>query len=145
MFARAVSVGFTGLSHQVVDEDLGGARLADYTSHLGDQKVWQNARVERAWTNRDDVCGANGFESFGQGKTLFRLESQLANRNFGSGDLSLTANDGSIFEFCCEPDVANRRGIYVTLACENLRRDANRFIESPVTSVNAAKNRFPKL
>src|SRR5215204_2901098 len=48
MFAGTVAVSFTGLSHQVVDEDLCRARLADHPRDLAHEQVRQDARVERA-------------------------------------------------------------------------------------------------
>src|ERR1044072_4760121 len=52
VFPRVVAVRFTGLSRQVVDKDLRRARLADHACSLAHEKIRQNARVKRAWSDR---------------------------------------------------------------------------------------------
>src|SRR6185369_4803730 len=69
VLSRAVTVSLAGLSHEVVDEDLRCPRLADNASHLSNQKIRQDARVERAWSNRDDVGSANRFQRARQRQT----------------------------------------------------------------------------
>src|SRR5215212_9431381 len=74
VFPGVVAVSFAGLSHQVVDKDLCGARLTDHPCDLAHEQVRQDACVERAWPNGDDVSGANRFEGCGEGETLLRLQ-----------------------------------------------------------------------
>src|SRR6185312_8091502 len=104
MFPRVVPVSFAGLSHQVVDEDLRRTRLTDHTGDLADKEIRENAGVQRTRPNRDDVGSANCSEGFGEGNALLRFESQPADRNFGSGDLSLATHDRSVFKLRRESD-----------------------------------------
>jgi hypothetical protein len=99
VLSRAVTVSLAGLRHEVVDQDFCRTRLADDASHLSNEKIRQDARVERAWTNRDDVGSANRFQRRGQWQTLFRFQPKSAYRNFRSGDLSLTVHQRSVVEF----------------------------------------------
>src|SRR5918912_2221191 len=64
MLARRIAVRLSGLRHQVADENTDGARAADHVCDARHQQVRENARVERAWTNGDEVCGTNGRQSF---------------------------------------------------------------------------------
>src|SRR5882762_2998093 len=59
MLTYVVPISFTGLCHQVCDEYPGGARFANGVGHPSYDQVWNYTGIQRAWSDSDDVRGAN--------------------------------------------------------------------------------------
>jgi len=84
MIGEGVAGGFAGLGHQIGDVDARSFGFGDGAGNFGDQQVRENAGVERAGTEEDQVGLLDGFDGPGErtdavrGQLSFLIGTRLA-------------------------------------------------------------------
>lgn len=70
VIGEGVAGGFAGLGHKIGDVDARRFGLGDGAGDFWNQKIGQNAGVERAWAEKDEVGVLDGFDHGGKGAHL---------------------------------------------------------------------------
>src|SRR5438309_10880266 len=82
---ESVTGGFAGLGHQIGDVDAWSLGLGDGAGDFGDQQVRENAGVERAGTEEDQVGLLDGFDGPGERTHAARGKLDFLDRRAAAG------------------------------------------------------------
>ena len=146
MIRERVAGGFAGLGHQIGDVDARGFGFGDGAGDFRDQQIGQDAGVERAGAQENEVGLLDGFDDRGKQGARWRGESLsfLMGARLAVMRVSpwTTRPFSSVATRCTFESVDGkmRPRMARTLL---LTRMAS--VKSPVTCVSAARKRLPKL
>src|SRR5216683_6731543 len=99
MIGKGVAGGFAGLGHQIGDVDAGGPGLGDGGCNLRDQEIGEDAGVERAGSEEDEVGVLDGFDGFGERADAARGKLEFLDwRAAAGGDAGFAVNGAAVFE-----------------------------------------------
>jgi hypothetical protein len=101
----AIAVGFAWFRHQVANEDDARVGAGDPVRDALDQEGGDQACVEAAWADDDEVRGLEGGKSLGDGTGIDGLETHSANLTPGQSDLRLARSGASVSEFSAQREV----------------------------------------
>src|SRR6267378_1602469 len=130
MIGESVAGGFAGLGHQIGDVDARSLRLGDGAGDFRDEQVRENAGVERAGTEEDQVGLLNGFDGPGEWTHAARGKLDfLDRRSAAGGDAGFAVNGAAVFERGDEVNVRKRRWKNAAANGEHFAADADGFGE----------------
>src|SRR6266513_4167201 len=130
MIGESVAGGFTGLGHQIGDVDARSLGLGDGSGNFGDQQVRENAGVERAGTEEDQVGLLDGFDGPGERTHAARGKLDFRDRRTAAGsDAGLAVNGAAVFERGNEVNVRKRRWKNAAANGQHFAADADGFGE----------------
>jgi hypothetical protein len=124
-----VSGGFAGLGHEISDVDARSFGSGDGVGDFGNQKVGEDAGVERAWTEQDEVGFADGFEGFGKGASSTRRKREALDAFAAGGDAGFAVDAAAAFESGDEGDVGDCGWKNLAADREDFAADADSFGE----------------
>src|SRR6267378_4023450 len=129
MIGESVAGGFAGLGHQIGDVHARSLRLGDGASNLRDEQVRENAGVERAGTEEDQVGLLDGFDGPGERTHATGGKLDFLDRNATGGNAGFAVNDAAVFERGDEMNVRKRRRKNAAANGEHFAADADGFGE----------------
>ena len=129
VIGKSVSCGFAGLCHEVGDIDARCFGGGDGVGDFGNQKVGEDAGIERARAEQDEVGFADGFDRFREGASIARRQGEALDAFAAGGDAGFAMDAASAFESSDEGDVGD--GGWKNLAAdrEDFAADADGFGE----------------
>jgi hypothetical protein len=129
VLAERIAGGFAGLGHEVGDVNASGFGVRNGVGNLRDEEIGNDAGVERARAEKDQIGFLDGFEGFGKRANITGRERELADGNAAGGDAGFAVNDAATFERGDEMDVGNRGRKDAPANGEDLAADAHGFGE----------------
>ena len=120
---------FVGLGHEIADEDAGGLGGAEGFRDAVDEEIGDDAGVERAGADGDEVGGGDGGEGFGRRGRMGRVEGELDDALAAGGDPGLAADDGAVFHAGDDGDIGRCCGKDVSAGREDFGGEADRLGE----------------
>jgi hypothetical protein len=129
MIGERVAGGFARLGHQVGDVDAGRFGLGDSVGNFRDEQIREDAGVERAGAEKNEVGLLDGFDDHGNGPHAARRETQFFDGCAAGGDARFAVNDAAIFEFGDEVHVRKRGWENAPADGQDFAADANGFGE----------------
>src|ERR1700722_2614297 len=127
VIGNGIVLGFAGLGHQIRDVNAGGARSGDGVHNFFNQQIRNDAGVERAGANQDQIGFADGLQDFGNGAHAPRNQPKTADGFFGPRNIGVAGDDGAVDEFGLERDVLSGGRINPAANGEDQGGDANGF------------------
>src|SRR6266550_4419564 len=129
MIGESVAGVFTGLGHQIGDVDARSLGLGDGSGNFGDQQVRENAGVERAGTEEDQVGLLDGFDGPGERTHAAGGKLDFLDRSATGGNAGFAVNDAAVFERGDEMNVRKRGRKDAAANGEHFAADADGFGE----------------
>jgi len=129
MIGHRVVRCLTGLGHQVRDVDAGGFGLGDHLRNFLNQKVRQDACVQRARTDQDQMGFAQCPKHFGQRPDAPWHQPHPHDPFARARNIRLARHDRAVLERCLKCDVLYRRWKNSPANSEHLRRYLDRLGE----------------
>jgi len=130
MIGEGVAGGFAGLGHQIGDVNARSLGLGDGAGDFRDQQVRENAGVERAGTEEDQIGLLDGFDGPGERTHAARGKLDFLDRRAAAGgDAGLAVNNAAVFERGNEVHVRKRRWKNAAANGEHFAADADGFGE----------------
>jgi hypothetical protein len=129
MVCERVSGGFAGLCHEIGDVDARSFGSGDGVGDFGNQKVGEDAGVERAWAEQDEVGFADGFEGFGKGASSTRRKREALDAFSAGGNAGFAVDAATAFKSGDEGDVGDRGWENLAADREDFAADADGFGE----------------
>src|SRR5216684_4127799 len=130
MIAKRVASGFARLSHQIGDIHARSLGSGDRAGDFRNQQVRENAGVERAGPEQNQVGLPDGFDGPGERTHAARGKLEfLDGRAATGGDAGFAVNGAAVFERGNEVDVRKRRWKNAAADGEHFAADANGFGE----------------
>src|SRR6266576_1628957 len=130
MIGEGVAGGFAGLGHQIGHVDARSLGLGDGAGDFGDQQVRENAGVERAGTEEDQVALLDGFDGPGERTHAARGKLDFLDwRAAAGGDAGFAVNGAAVFERGNEVNVRKRRWKNAAANGQHFAADADGFGE----------------
>src|SRR5216684_1916935 len=129
MIAECVAGGFAWLSHQIGDIHARSLGSGDRAGDFRNQQVRENAGVERAGPEKNQVGLPDGFDGPGERAHAARGKLEFLDRRAAGGDAGFAVNGAAVFERGDEMNV--RKGGRKDAAAdgEHFAADADRFRE----------------
>ena len=107
----AVAVGLAGLGHDVADVDLPRGGAADGAGDARDEEVGDDAGVEAARAEDDEVGGLDCVGGLGEGFDVGAAEEDFADGGLsGASDFDFSADGGAVGEGGAQVDVGEGGG-----------------------------------
>jgi hypothetical protein len=125
MIGKRVTGGFAGLGHEVGDINARGLRMSDGPRDLGNEQIWEDAGIERARSEKNEIGLLDGVEGFRERANVARGKREFLNGNAAGGDACFTVDGAAVFQRSDEMNVRKGRGKYAAPDGENLAADAN--------------------
>src|SRR4029077_9445358 len=124
-----VALGLAGLRHEISNVNALGIRASDSFCDAFDQEIGNDAGVERAGADENQVCVVKRREHFGERTHAAGDETNTADSLLRAGNFFFTGNYGTVFEFRFEGDVLGGRREDASANGEHSRGNVHRFRE----------------
>ncbi len=98
VIGEGVAGGFAGLGHQIGDVDARGVRFGNGAGDFRNQQVRENAGVERAGTQEDQVGLLDGFDGSGERADAAGGKLEFLDRRAAGGDAGFAVDSAAVFE-----------------------------------------------
>ena len=98
MIGKRVTGGFAGLGHEVGDINARGLRMSDGPRDLGNEQIWEDARIERAGSEENEVGLLDGVEGFRERANVARGKREFLDGNAAGGDACFTVDGAAVFQ-----------------------------------------------
>jgi len=108
MIGKRVAGGFARLGHKIGDVHARGFGFSDGAGNFWNEQIREDAGVERAGAEENEVRLLDGFDDHGNGAHAARRETEFFDRRAASGDARFAVNDAAILEFGDEVHVRKR-------------------------------------
>jgi hypothetical protein len=125
MIGKGVTGGFAGLCHEVGDVNARCLRMRDGPRDLGNEEIWEDAGIERAGSEKNEIGMLDGVERFSERADMARGKREFLDGNVAGGDARFTVHGAAVFQRSDEMNVRKGRGKYAAADGENLAADAN--------------------
>jgi hypothetical protein len=129
MIGERVAGSFAGLGHEIGDVDARGFGFGDGGGDFRDQKIGQDACVERAGAEEDEVGVLDGFNDGGKRAHLARRKFQLLDRRATGSNASFAVDDAAVLERGDEMNVRKRGRKNAAADGQDFAADADGFGE----------------
>ena len=127
MVGEGVAGSFARLGHEIGDVDARGVRFGDGGSDFWNEEIWEDAGVEGAGAEKNEVRLANGFDGFGKRAHGSREQSKFPDGSAAGGDARFTVNFASVLEGGDERNIGDGGRKDTTADGEDFAADADGF------------------
>ena len=125
-----VVLGLARLRHEIGDVNAFCAGAGDRFCDAFDQEIGNDARVERAGADENQVCGVKSGEHLGERTNAAGDETNAVDSLLRAGNSCFAGHEGTIFELGFEGDVLGGRRKDASANCEHLRGNVHCFREN---------------
>ena len=129
VIGERVAGGLAGLRHQIGDVHARRLGLGNGSGDFRDQQIRENAGVERAGTEKNQVGLLDGINGTGERTHAARGEAEFLDRGTAGGDARFAVDGAVVFERGDEVDVRKRRRKDAAANGEDFAADADGFGE----------------
>src|SRR5712692_7949981 len=129
MIAKGVAGGFTGLGHQIRDIHARSLGSGDGAGDFRDEEIGQNAGVERAGPEKNQVGLPDSFDGPGERADAARGKLEFLDGRAAGGDAGFAVNGAAVFERGDEMNVRKSRWKNAAADGEHFAADADGFGE----------------
>src|SRR5712692_2030800 len=129
MIAEGVAGGFAWLGHQIGDIHARSLGSGDGAGDFRDEEIGQNAGVERAGPEKNQVGLPDSFDGPGERADAARGKLEFLDGRAAGGDAGFAVNGAAVFERGDEMNVRKRRWKNAAADGEHFAADADGFGE----------------
>ncbi len=129
MIGERVAGGFAGLGHQIGDVDARRFGFGDGAGDFGDEEVRENAGIERAGPEENEISLLDSFDRPGKRAHTASGKAEFLDRGATGGDASFAVDDAAVFERGDEVNVRKRRREDAAANGEDFAANADGFSE----------------
>jgi len=129
VIGESVTGSLPGLGHQIGDVDAQSIRFGDGTGDFRDQQIRENAGVERARTEKNQVGLLDGFDGPTERTHAARRKLEFFDGIAASGDARFAVDGVAVFECGNQVHVRKRRGKNAATNREHFAADTDSFGE----------------
>jgi hypothetical protein len=129
MVGKGIAGGFAGLGHEIGNVDARGFGFGDGAGNFRNQKIRQNAGVERTRAEEDQVGLLDGFDGFGKRADAARRKAEALDGRAAGSNAGFAVHGAAVFKFGDKVDVGKSRGEDAAANGEDSAADTDGFGE----------------
>ena len=127
MIGEGIAGGFARLGHEIGDVDPRSFGFGDGAGNFRNHQIGENAGVERAGTEEDQISLLDSFDGFGKRAHAAGRKAEGLDRRAAGGDAGLAVNGAAVFEFGDKVNVRKCRRKDAAANREHFAADADGF------------------